>query len=145
MPGKIIEDLKLTTLYRPVSRTAQGTLYENGGTTGSGLDTKDFDEVVFDVNVGAIAGTTTLDMSVVASDDDNADNATAVSGATFTQIANANQNTSRRASLLCKNTKRYLWVKVVKGVSTDAALYSVTAVLGKADSRPSSNTLDFDV
>lgn len=143
---KLIEAAKFTQLWNPLSRTSTGTLYNSDGSTGSGLDTKESDEVVFQINVGAFAGaSTTLNAAVYEAATNNADSASAVSGATFTEMKQSNQNTQRLVSVLCKNTKRYLWVRTVKAVDTQAVVYGINAIQYSFDSRPASNTVDADV
>jgi hypothetical protein len=136
MPGKLIETALFKEVFPAKQVTTTGTLYNADGTTGSGIDSRDYDEIVMQVNVGPVVAGTTLDISVVEADNDNADGAVAVTGAAFTQIANANQNTQRLLSIQCSGTKRYLWAKVVKGGTADAASYGIGAVLSKADKTP---------
>jgi len=149
MPANLSEITKYTQLYVPASRTTTGTLYEEQVTgtnaTGNGLDTRDFDECVIDVSVGAVTAGTTLDISIVTSNDDNADNSFAVTGAAFTQIANANEDTARRGYYRCAGQARYAWAKVEKDGTADAALYSIGAILSKSSSNPTDTTYDFEV
>ena len=146
MPGKLNERSALYMPITPASRTTTGTLYNTAGTTGSGIDTRGADEIVFDISVGAVTAGTTLDISVVAGETDDASLASAVSGASFTQITNSNQNTARTGSVNSMKNPGYMWAKVEKGGTADAAIYGVTARTFKLDAAPqTTNTYDFRV
>jgi len=136
---KLVELAKFESLYAPESRTATGTLYNSDGSTGSGLDSKDFDEVTFIADVGAVAAGSTIDISIVASDDDNSDNAAAITDASFTQITSAVTGTLRTLSVNCAGVSRYLWAKVVTAGTATAAVYGILAVLDQVDKTPVSD------
>jgi hypothetical protein len=133
---KLAELAKFVQMWVPAARSnATATLYNSDTSTGSGLDTRDYDEVTFVVNVGAITAGSGVALSVYENDVDTADTATAVSGATFTPLT---ANTMRTLSVRSAGTKRYLWVRSVAtttGASGTAA-YGITAVLDQADKTP---------
>ena len=145
MPGKIIENNVVTQLWAPASRTATVTIFNSDSSTGSGLFVRDYDEVVFQVDVGAVGATTTLDLAIYESNDNNSDNATAVTGAAFTQIVAANANSARLLSVRTAGRKNYLWARCAKAAHTNAILWSINAILGKPDARPVTQTVDADV
>lgn len=135
---KLVELAKFVELWpsKAISN-ATATIYNADSSTGSGLDTRDFDGVTFVANVGAVGAGSSVTLSVVENDTNTADSATAVTGATFTAIANSNQNTIRTLAVRSAETKRYLWLKaVITGSGAGTALLGITAVLDHADKTP---------
>lgn len=142
MAGKLIENLKITQLFESKSVTATGYLY-NGAASGAGIDTKEFDQAVVIINAGVVTGT--VDFDIIASATDDISAATAVTGAAFTQLTSANDQAQQVGALLTQDTARYLWLRSNKTLNTNAALFSAQIVLGRADTRPQSNSEAFDV
>ncbi len=137
MRGKLIENVKYQQIFEPQSITATGILYNGvAATTTSSIDTRDFDEINIVLNKGVTTGI--VDAAVYESDATDPSAATAISGADFTQVTAANDQAKESMSILCKNTKRYLWLRTSKITDTNAALLAATAVLAKADSLPTS-------
>ncbi len=144
MGAKLIEILTLIIAVIAQSSSSAATLFNgvsSGGT--NGIDTRDSDEVVFLVNVGTIATSGTLDVTIYESDTNDSSTATAITGAVFTQFTPANDLAQYCGSIKCKNYKRYLWVRSVQ--SAHAIVFSASAVLGKGDRGPISNSPVFDL
>ena len=121
---------------------AAGT-YHNGatGTVTNGIDTRGFDELLVELNVGAVAAAHTLDVTIWQNDTNTTTGATVVedkdgTDMAFAQIADGgNESATLIGRIQCKNTKRYIFVKaVVVGASGIAA--SVNLILGKPKSEP---------
>ena len=142
--GKLIENVVYDQIFNPLSITATGVLYNGvAATNTSYIDSQGYDELNIVLNKGAIAGT--IDAAMYESDATDPSAATAVSGADFTQITSANQNAAESMSILCKNTKRYLWLRTNKTTDTNACVLGATAVLAKPDAAPTSESPVADV
>lgn len=132
----------------PSVRPLADTRYNDALTAASatGIDTKGYDEALIVADLGAISsGTldlTIMDSSLAAS----AVNATAVTGATFTQLTSSRDSGIYTGRVRTKNTKRYLYIRAVAATADDKA-YAVNVLLGKADSLKvtQDNTPDFTV
>ena len=144
MARKLIETGLWGVAFSSRNMTTSGTLY-NGGASGAGIDTKDYDEVVYHINPGPITAPATLAFSVLEHSIDDASAATAVTSATFTTINNANGNTGRVASVVAQSTKRYQWLQMVKTSATASAIFGATYMLGRGDASPETNSEDFAV
>ena len=147
MRGKLAENLKTQQIIDPVSITATGTLFNGESTTTSGIsiDTQDYDECLIVLNTGTFSSSATVDFAVYESDTDNTGVATALSDADFTQVTSANDESRQSMNILCKNTKRYLWVRSSKTGTTDAALICATAILGKKRNGPTDESPVADI
>lgn len=146
MRGKLVENIKTQQIFEPTSVTATGTLFNGqSATSGYAVDTQLYDECVFILQAGVFSGSATVDAAIYESADDNTDNATAISGADFTQVTSANDQARQSLSVVCKDVKRYLWVRTSKTLNTNAALLSALAILGKPDSGPTDESPIADV
>ena len=145
MPAKLNEQCAYSTLYAPAVQNTTGTLYNGAGTTGSGLDTQNYDEVVFSVLVGTVTSPNTHTITIMESDDDNADNASAVTSASFTAISSANTGTSRHGYVRCADTKRYLWARMVTVGGATGTPIGIEAQLSRGRENPQTTTFDFEV
>jgi hypothetical protein len=145
MPGKLIENAKFSTLITSERITTTGTTLWNGSTaTNTGLDTRDYDECVIHLNVGTLSAGSYA-AAVYESATNNADVATAVTDADFTTITTATDDDEQVGSVVCKGTKRYLWVRTVSNSSAGNFDIGAVAVLYKADKSPTDNSDVFDV
>jgi hypothetical protein len=145
--GKLIEDVRTVQVQMPVSTTAAATLF-NGAAAGaaSGIDGSTFEEIVIVLNVGTVTGNGTLDVILMESTTDSAAAATAVAGASFTQITSANHQNLYVGSALNKYLSRYLFVRTVKG-GTGSVDFAITAEESRFTNVPvsQSNTVAFDI
>lgn len=145
--GKLIEDVKTVQVQKPVSTTTAATLF-NGAAAGSasGIDGSVFEEIVIVLNVGQVTGNGTLDVILMESTTDSAAAATAVTGASFTQITTANDNALYVGSALNKYLSRYLFVRTVKG-GTGSVDFAITAQESRQTTVAvsQSNTVAFDI
>lgn len=145
MSAAILSDVvKFSTMYAPSALNTTGTLYNDGGTTGSGLDTQGFDEVAIGVLVGTVTHPNLHHVTIVESDTDNASAGNTVTGSGFTGISSATTGTQRLGYLRCANTKRYLWAKIVTTGGVTGTPIGVAAALYKADAGPAGSTFDFE-
>lgn len=123
-----------------------GTTYNGvADASGIGIDTKDYNEALVVLNMGATTSNGTVDVTV-RSDTVNSANASssdAISGATFTQITTDNDNACYVGNINLRDVGRYLFVKSV--VANQNADFGISVILSKADSVPTSQTLTFDV
>jgi len=141
---KIIEVMKIIAAVIAQTSSSAETLYNgvsSGGT--NGIDTREHDELVVEVNVGAIATSGTLDLTLVESDSNDSSTATAVTGAVFTQFTPANDNALYSGSVKCKNYKRYFWVKSVQ--TAHAIVFGASVVMGQSNRLPNANSPVFDL
>lgn len=128
--GKLIENVLVQQLDKPVSRTASTVLYNgSAATTGVAVDGMGFDEVLFVLNKGAVASGAVVVATIVGNTTDDPATATAITGAAFTTLGNANQNTLEVISIQSKDQNRYMWLKTDKtDVAGNAALWSAEAI-----------------
>ena len=145
MPGKLIENSKFTTLITSERITTTGTTLWNGtSATNTGLDTRDYDECVIHLNVGTLSAGG-YSAAVYECATNNADSATAVSGADFTAVTTATDDDQQVGAVVCKATKRYLWVRTVSNSTAGNFDIGAVAILYKADKSPTDNSEVFDV
>lgn len=150
MPAKLIESSLFGTAYKSRNITTSGTLYNGAVATGGlGIDTKNFNEIVFDINVGPVVAPGTLTFTVTENDTDTAASgatgSSAISDASFTAVTSANGNTSRKGSIVVRDTERYVYLKCVKTSATASAIFGANYALSKAKDVPQTNSEDFDV
>jgi hypothetical protein len=152
--GTIFENIKYGNAFK-AQALSSGTEYNDvaSSVTQSGIDTKDYDEIVFVVDHSAIDAFSAVAVSIVGSASD--DPATAVlvalndesgiaTNASFGAITNEAAG-QEYGFIQCKSSKRYLWAKTV--ISTTATCYAnINYIMGKADTVPvSSQTADFEI
>lgn len=151
MGGTIMENLKYTDLVHPNAGTNNTCLWNGSAVSVSnnGLDTRDYDEVVYNVDVGELSSGGTLDVSIFASDTNNPttasiinekNNAGTLTDATFTQFTTA--NTNQLGWIKCSQTPRYHWVMTYQG--TASVYHSVKAIL-RANRVPVDNSPTFEI
>jgi len=114
-----------------------------GTNNGAGIDTLGFDEALVIVNSGANGAGGTVDIKVQESDDNST--FSDISGAAFTQITEANDNTIYVARINLEKRKRY--IRAVAVVGTAACDLGVVVLLGRAGEYPVSqvNSVAFSV
>lgn len=143
---KLIEVAKVVEVFPSAARTVTGTLYNSDGSTGSGIDTQAFQDAVVQVNVGAVAAGSDVDISLVHADVNNASVATAISAeAKFETIDDSVANAQRLLSVNVGATKRYIWAKVDKTGTTAAVNYGINAILAGGAENPVVQTVDATV
>lgn len=147
--GKTAEGLLLTVAF-PSSQLAAVTVYYNGQsiTTGAGIgfDTQPYDDCLLSINVGAVQGAVaTLLNSVLECETDNPAAATALASASFTSRGVSATAVKETGSILCKNTKRYLFLKTEVQGSPVTAQFSALWIGGTPRSQPTPQSLVFDV
>ncbi len=115
-----------------------------GTITGTGIDTLNFQHAMIVVHAGTNGSSGTVNVHVEESDS-LATGYTDVTGAAFTEITEANDNTVYVGALLLNPRKRY--IRVIMVVGTAACDASALVLLGGADDCPVSqvNTLAFNV
>lgn len=97
-----------------------------------GVDTKGFETVMFELNVGVATATGTLDVKLQESSDDGVADAYAdITGAVFVQVTVANDNTVYLLRIKSRNFKRYL--RTVSTIATDTVTAGIVANLGIHD------------
>ena len=138
MPGKIVERVDVKPLFESKSRTVIEILFNDAASGAVGTDTRDFDGAVFIVDAGVFTGT--VDFAVYENATDDAGTATAITGADFTQITSANDQALQYAHIKCSEHKRFLYLRSNKITDTNAALYSASVVLARADKNPPSTS-----
>ena len=150
MRKRLFEQAKVVQAVPPIVTTTAETLFNNvasGGT--NGIDTKDFDDAMVEVNLGTMTGD--LDVSVVESDTNDSSTATAVADINGV-LADLNQFTTAGAEdddvyligLKAKDLKRYIWVKTVNG-DVSSKTYGINVLLSDADENvvTQANTVQF--
>ena len=130
--------------------TTSGTLYNGSTATGGlGIDTQNFNEIVFVINPGPITAPATLTFTVTESATDTAaagaTGSAAISGASFTVVQNSTQNTVRKGAIVVRDTERYVYLKCVKTSATASAIFGADYCLAKPKESPQTNSEDFDV
>lgn len=147
MTSKLNEELTIQTLlvpstYGPTTETRYNQSAGNGTTVGSGIgiDTRGYEEVLIILGRGAAkAGNSTADVAaiVLESATDNANTATAVASLTvsanFTSTSSTSANSVQYGSIVCKNTRRYLYLRTQISGTVDLA---AMAILGKSRTLP---------
>lgn len=143
MPGKIVERMDVKQLFECESRTTQEILFNNAASGAVGIDTRDFDGAVFIVDAGVFTGT--VDFAVFENATNDAATSTAIVGADFTQITSANDKAVQYGHVKSSEHKRFLFLRSNKTVDANAALFSASIVLGRADKNPPSTAEVFKV
>jgi len=117
----------------------------SGGTDGTGIDFKGFDECLVIVNSGTNTSTGSLDVIVEECATVGGTYA-AVSGAVFTQILAANDNTIYQGRIDLRKRMRFLRINAV-GDGSNAAIASVSFIALNPNQGPAvaTNTNVFDV
>lgn len=140
------EVIKPTTAVLPQSVTTADTLFNNTSSGGTnGIDTVDHDGAVIVFNAGALAATSTIDVTIVDSADNDSSNATLITGATFVQVTDSvGEDTKYVAFINLEGKKRFIWAKVVK-TGAGAAIYQIDIILGEGKKFPEVNSLVFDI
>jgi len=147
--GKTAEGILITPAFR-AERIGSATIYYNGqpftNAAGYGFDTQPFDDCMCVINVGTVAGPlATLMNSVLESETDDPSAATALTNAAFTHITSSNDETMLAGSIMCKDTKRYLFLKTEAQGSPITIDFSASFVGGQAREQPTEQVLEFDV
>ena len=142
--GKLIEDAKFQVLFPggQYSDTSAAVCY------GRPVDTKDYDEAVFLIHANSVPTTNTLTPLVVENSIADPVGAVAVTSAAFTALSASNYTTPQVGSVVCKNTKRFLFLKTTMAAGTGANPtigFGATVVLSKADKGAVDNGPVFDI
>ena len=143
MRGKLIEEAKFQTLYPGGQYTGTGpvTCY------GRPIDTQQYDEAVFAVDAASVLANNTLTALVVENSIADGVGAVAVTGASFTAMTSSNYTTTQFGSVICKNTKRFLFLKttLAGGGGDPTVSFGARVALSKADVQAVNNAPVFDV
>lgn len=147
--GKLAEAISVVKAMAPEQIT-NATVYWNGQsvTTGSGhgIDTQPYDDVEVVPFVGTVLGASaSLTYDVYHSDTDNPMAAELITGASFTDFTASNDEQVSEGSVLVKDQKRYLFVRMETSGAPLTIHAGAIVILGKADSQAVSKTLDFDL
>lgn len=147
MPSKLIEDLYYQKIYETETVSSAGTLYNGTASSVAGvaIDCQDAEDINILVNVGAITGDGTLDLTLYESDTDLPSGATAISSAAFTQFTSSHDSGLYVASILAEVSKRYLWVRSVKGGTGNVPVSIIAALKRRKLPETQGNTPDFDL
>jgi len=143
MRGKVIEAVQFETLYPGDQYTGTSAVACYGRT----LDSRPYDEVAFRLEVGECPANDTLAAAVYENSTQDPDGAVAVTSAAFTTVTSSTDLAGRSGSLVCKNTKRYLWLRTVMSATggNPTIGFGASAAFTKADNEPVSQSADFDV
>lgn len=150
--GKTAEGI-LVTAAMLSERIGSITVYYNGQSitfgSGHGFDTQPFDDAMCAINVGTLQGTlATLYNSILESATDDPTAATAITGASFTDCNGSADEQMRRGAIVCRDTKRYLFLKTeVKALAgtTPTIDFGAVWIGGQAREQATSHNLEFDV
>jgi hypothetical protein len=139
--GTLKEELKFGKLLSPVSRTDNITAQYNfvAAATGTYIDTMGWDELIISITQGVATGSGAIAATVVGCATDDYASATLCTGATFTTLTSATNNTIQRGHLICKSLPRYIWVKTIQSDST-GVIVGADYILGKGRILPETNT-----
>jgi len=117
-----------------------------GAVNGTAIDTLGFSELLIVVNSGANGSSGTVDVILQEDDNSGFSSATAITGAVFTQITEANDNTIYvgRVNL---NADRERYIRTVSTVGTAACDFGIVGILLNAKDVPvtQTNTVAFSV
>lgn len=143
--GKLSEELKIQSLFLPASRTGTSALY-NGqtDTSGGAIDTQGFDELMIVIHAGTFSAGASVAFKLVHSETDVIGDMADVTDGGMTTITTANDNAVQVGMVKCKNYYRYIYLCATQANATPS-LFSATAILGKADSLPQSNSPSIDI
>lgn len=147
--GKTAEGVLITAAMLS-ERLTSATVYYNGQsiTSGSGwgFDTQPFDDAICAINVGTVLGPlATLINEVYESDTDDPTAATALSSASFTSCKTTSNEQVRRGSILCKDTKRYLFLRTELQGTPVTVDFGAFWIGGQAREQATAQYLEFDV
>lgn len=144
--AKLWDLIKRGTAVSPSCITATGTYVMNAaaGAAASGIDTQGYDEALVLLNVGDVVSGATLDVTVLENSSDTSSGASAISGATFTQV---DSNTdARMGSIVVKKTQRYIFPQVVKAGTAVSSVLGIETLLYKGRAPTATHTAgDFDI
>ena len=154
MNRKLTEELLVmqgNTGQRPVfppERILGATVYYNGYSiqTGTGMmiDCADYDRVAFCIMVGTCAYGTIAN-AIYENSSDDMTTATALTGADFTTINSASDETIEVAEVNCANSERYLCLRTETFDTLCTVDMAAIAILGYGRNEPVGNTVKFDV
>lgn len=106
-----------------------------GAVNGAGIDTREYEECVFVLNMGDIAATGTVNLKVQESSDDGSADAYAdVPGAAITALGDTDDDGVFCIAVRTRGRERYLRAVLTTGVAASDA--SVTALLLRKKYRP---------
>lgn len=148
--GKTAESIAITAAFLS-ERIGSATVFYNGApitnASGYGFDTQSYDDCMCVINAGTIQGAVaTLLNSVLESDTDDPSAATAVSGASFTSLTQSTDEKLQTASIACKDTKRYLFLKTETQGAPLTVDFGAVWIGGQAREQSATlGTLEFDV
>ncbi len=140
MIGTAHENQKAVAAIRPKAVTST----QNGLT----IDTRDFEEALAILNIGAVTGTSpTLAVTFEESDDSGMSGATTIAGAAFTSKTASAANKEYTGRLNLKGTKRYVRPVFTVGGTSPSFTLGAELVLSAARDFPVSqvNSNDFSV
>lgn len=140
MPGVLNELLSITGMFAADSRTATGILYNDNATGAVGIDTRDFDEAIVQINAGTFASSATVAFDLYENTTNDAETSTAVTSGSFGSIDSTTDNSVHFGQIRCRAQKRYLFLRANKTANTDAADYSATIIMGRADKNITNQT-----
>jgi hypothetical protein len=147
--GKTAEGI-LVTAAMLSERIGSATVYYNGQSitfgAGIGFDTQPYEDCMCVLNVGTVLGPLcTLSNSILESDTDDPTAASAVSGGSFDDVTTTSDEAIKRGAIVCRDTKRYLFLKTdVKG-SPITVDFGAIWIGGKLREQPPEQVLEFDV
>lgn len=149
--GKIAESISVTSAF--ISEriaVAAATVYYNGlsitTAVGRSFDTQPYDDCMCVINAGTCQGTlVTIENAIYECDTDSMADATAVSGADFDDITSSSDEKVNQGSVLCRDTKRYLFLRTNVLGTLVTADFGATWIGGSAREQPTDEVLDFDV
>jgi len=137
-------EVKWVQVFPPAARTTANTLYNNHA-TGTGIDTRDYDEAIIVLNNGAYATDGVVTFTVTAGSAVAGTSSTAITGATLGVVNSVSDVTNPIiGKVRCAGQARYLFIKAVKA-GTGAANYGVSVGLYNADKTPYDNSEAFAV
>jgi hypothetical protein len=115
--GKTAEGILITPAFLS-ERISSATVYYSGvpltDASDFGFDTQPFDDCLCAINVGtfnSLDSLGTLINDIYESDTNDPSAATILSGASFPDLKSATDEALRQGSILCKDTKRFLFLR----------------------------------
>jgi hypothetical protein len=150
--GKTCECIAITAAMLS-ERISAITVYYNGQSItfgpGWGFDTQPFDDSICAINVGTVLGALlTVKNAIYECATDNPSAATALTGASFTDVNDANDESVRRGAVQCKDTLRYLFLRtevVAPSTTVPTVDFGAIWIGGSAREQATSQPLSFDV
>lgn len=147
--GKTAEGVLFTAAFLS-ERLGSATVYYNGqsitNASGYGFDTKDYDDCLCAINVGTIDGavaTLINDVYECVTDDPSA--STALIGASFGDKTNGNDECFEVGSILCKDTKRFLFLRTETQGEPFTIDFGGCWIGGKPRNQATPASLQFDI